>query len=218
MPAFAISAKSNNAPVLMPSGSRRSENGYRTRSRHAMNERSSPNPRKSAWKEWACPFTVPGSTATLPQSSSSCSGKVSVSSVGSPVARIRPPCTTKPCRVRHWSWANTISAVTIVTAISSRNGSDGEAWSLLQISPPPRLRGRELGLLLDEADLPRRLEDGPSDLIERLDLVLPGLLGDVIGGQALAAQVLLDEPAVLDDHHGLALQDGAQPAEPEAQV
>src|SRR5881392_593280 len=71
--------------------------------------------------------------------------------------------------------------------------------------------------LLDEADLAARLEHGPLDLVQRLDLLYPRLSGDLFNGQALAAQVRLDRLPVLHDDHGLALEDRAQPRQLEAE-
>src|SRR5205823_11180153 len=52
--------------------------------------------------------------------------------------------------------------------------------------------------LLDEADCAARLEDRPLHLVERPDLLLPGLLHQVLEAQALTVEVPLDRLAVLD--------------------
>src|SRR5438105_399 len=68
-------------------------------------------------------------------------------------------------------------------------------------------------LLLDEADLSARLEHGPLDVVERLDLLSTCFRHQLLGGQTLALQVLLDRLPVLDDDDRLALEQRPQAAE-----
>src|SRR5919108_1325779 len=70
-------------------------------------------------------------------------------------------------------------------------------------------------LLRDEADPAARLEDRPFDVIDRGDLLRACLLGELLGADPLATEVLLDQLPVLHDHDRVAVENAARPAEPE---
>src|SRR3954464_2109604 len=72
---------------------------------------------------------------------------------------------------------------------------------------------RARSALGDEADLPARLEHGPADLLERVDLLVAGLCSDLLRRQTVTPQVFLDHVAVLDQDQRLALEDRPQRAE-----
>src|SRR5215212_7123420 len=93
--------------------------------------------------------------------------------------------------------------------------------------PPPRPGGRGsrrgrsrrvLALALQEADPPVGLEHGPLHLVERGDRLLARLGLELLVGEALAAEVVVDQIAALDEHDRLPLEQRAQPPQPEVQV
>src|SRR3954451_2862613 len=61
-------------------------------------------------------------------------------------------------------------------------------------------------ILLDEADRAVRFDNRPVDLVERGDLLLARLFGDLLLGHALALQVVLADLTVVDDPERLALE------------
>src|SRR5213596_1259634 len=71
---------------------------------------------------------------------------------------------------------------------------------------------------LDEADLPVGLQDREADLVERADLLEARGGGELFERHALAPQVVLDRLAVDDEHDRLALQQRAEPPDPERRV
>src|SRR5438045_1681443 len=73
-----------------------------------------------------------------------------------------------------------------------------------------------LRALRDEAELAARLQHRPFDLVERLHLLRPGLLHQVLHRQAFAAQILLDRLAVLDEDQRLPVEHRPEAGEAEA--
>jgi hypothetical protein len=65
---------------------------------------------------------------------------------------------------------------------------------------------------------PARLQQGPLHLVERGDLLQARLAGDLLGRDALLAQVPLDDLAVLDQDQRLRLEQRAHPREAPACV
>src|SRR5947208_8249367 len=111
-------------------------------------------------------------------------------------------CTPSPAiRRKHASTASTASA------------GERSSWT----SRSERNSVRRL-ILLDKADLAARLEDSPADLVERVDLLVARLGGDLLLRQAIPPQVLLDHLAVLDQDQWLSLQHGPQPLETPREV
>src|SRR4051794_11656889 len=92
-------------------------------------------------------------------------------------------------RAKHRSTASTASA----GASTSRT------------SASERKSGRRL-ILLDEADLAVRLENGPLHFVERADLLLPHLLRHLVLGHPLAPEVVVDELPALDDDDRLTFE------------
>src|SRR5438093_12993621 len=71
---------------------------------------------------------------------------------------------------------------------------------------------------LDEADRPVRPQDRPLKVVERADLLQTHLLGHLVGGHALAAEVVLDQVPVLDDDERQALENLPRPLGAEAEA
>lgn len=69
-----------------------------------------------------------------------------------------------------------------------------------------------------DADVAIRLQDSPLDLIERLDLTYPRLLGQIVEGEPLAPHDAVNDLALLDQHDRLTLQKRAQAANTETQI
>src|SRR4051794_27085248 len=95
------------------------------------------------------------------------------------------------------------------TAVASRT-----AGTRARIPPWSHLG---LALIGQEGDLPVALEHGPADILERADRGQARLRADVVDRHALAVEVALQEFAVGDQHHGVALEHRAQGAEAVAQ-
>src|SRR5690242_13303252 len=100
-------------------------------------------------------------------------------------------------------------------ASTASTASAGE--SSFRTSLSERNRVRRL-ILLDEADLSARLEHGPPNLVERVDLLKARLRGDLLLRQPVAAQVLVDHLAVLDQDQRLAFEDRTQAPETPRQI
>src|SRR5205814_1655654 len=94
-------------------------------------------------------------------------------------------------------------------ASTASTASAGESSSCTSLSE--RNSGRPL-ILLDEADRAVRFQDSPLDVVERGDLLLAHLLGDVIRRHALALQVVTHELAALDQDERLPFEHLARPA------
>src|SRR3954468_6319388 len=78
-------------------------------------------------------------------------------------------------------------------ASTASTASAGESSSRTSLSERNRVRRL---ILLDEADLAARLEHGPADLVERVDLLRASLGGDLLLGQPVASQVPVDHLAI----------------------
>src|SRR3954464_2715821 len=78
-------------------------------------------------------------------------------------------------------------------------------------------RNRTLPLVDEEADLAARLEDGPANLAQRVDLLDARLGLDLGERDPLALEVALDGLAVAHDHDRLAVEHGSQTREAEAE-
>src|SRR5205823_3558535 len=77
---------------------------------------------------------------------------------------------------------------------------------------------RTVAGLRQKAHLAGGFQHRPLNLVEGVDLILAHFLGDIVGRQPLALQIALDEAPVLDDHHGLAIQDRTEPSKPKAEI
>src|SRR5947208_7450243 len=117
---------------------------------------------------------------------------MSASRPSSTSSRRRGAMCTRPVAIRrrHASTASTASA--------------GESSCRTSVSE--RRSVRRL-ILLDEADLAAGLQDGPPDLVERVDLLVACFRRDLLLRKPVAPQVLLDHVAVLDQDQRLALED-----------
>src|SRR3954471_21829602 len=100
-------------------------------------------------------------------------------------------------------------------ASTASTASAGESSSRTSLSE--RNRARRL-ILLDEADRPVRLDDGPRDVVQRADLLLARLLRYLFLRHALASQIPLHDLAVIDQHQRLALEHLACAPRAERQV
>src|SRR6266576_5219991 len=101
------------------------------------------------------------------------------------------------------------------TPLFPRLASARACRRFLRCSPTGQAAGSRrrpaASLLFDEADRAARLEHGPFDLVERLDLLQSCLLHQLIEREPLILEIALDRLSVLHEDHGFPLDDAANP-------